>query len=840
MPFCAILGVDFISTNNISIDFTDMRFTMDGLVMSGPVIDVKVLSTELRVGFLSVSRGSSTLPLRIREVCIGTNSDHLTFGLDRDSDDNIVELRSLVTVEQISTHQRKCRLLSSLKKRISSKEGDWPISLSRFKRYQKCLDVVDGVLVYRGTSGSPIYVVSFNFLVEILLVVHYRMAHLGRQKLIELVRQHIWHPSLSKVSSDITRSCDLCQRRKVAPIIAPPVQKITTSAPFELVAMDLVSLPSSSGHIGCLVVMDHNTKWLSAVAIKTKTAAAIASAFEYRILPHLPHCPTKVLTDNGPEFSGEKFNSCLASYGIKHQYTTPNKPASNGLVERANRTLIELLRVQATSSRTWYEVLPRAILIHNSTYHSALKQSPSEYIYSNQHSFTGTVLLPNEVTECWREGHPSFGSFSFDQLVLRKSVFRGRESTNKFAERFEGPYSVVKINKNGVTYVLKHRTTANEVRAHHSQLRPYHVPPAYIRDHPYFRELNTCTGGTSRDEDNDDVRDDVLSHSKDEDRFANYETDSFSVYSDFSESGELDEINQIGLSRPIFSNRQPINLSEETNATCECQCCKKRKEKSNILVEKVALPIGSGNVALWDISMVPPKFRDFGLPFPSVTPQEELCDVSTAVSSILGENYLFELPSDLSANDQVAVLHTTEEHPSGNILENDIEFWDVIEGIVHTDDLSEDVHGVSEQIVNLVEEGVRVLETILDVSETYTFGDFFRVGEVDTLDFSLRFPEVVEAPIAEDVSPLERTVKTRAMSARVHTAEKRLLVLRKLVTERQKSARSNQQLNVRGLSSSEVSPITTRSRGPARALPHIMPRALEYSPRGKRRTVSES
>ena len=838
MPFCAILGVDFISANNISLDFTNMRFRMDGRVMQGPVIAANVLATELRVGVLGVSRGNSNLPLRIKEVCIGTSSDHLNFGLNRDSEHNIVELKSLVTIDQIDIHQRKCRLLSSLKRRISSGESNWPNSLSRFKRYQNCLEIVDGAIVYRDPSGNLIYVVSFNLLVEILLVVHYRMAHLGRQKLIELVRQHIWHPSLSRVSSDITRSCDLCQRWKTAPIVAPPVQKITTSAPFELVAMDLVSLPSSSGYIGCLVVMDHNTKWLSAVGIRSKTSAAIASAFEYRILPHLPHCPSKVLTDNGPEFAGERFNSCLASYGIKHQYTTPNKPASNGLVERANRTLIELLRVQATSSRTWYEVLPRAIMIHNSTYHSALKQSPSEYIYSKQHSFTGNVLLPNEVAECWREGHPSFGSFSFDQLVLRKSVFRGRESTNKFSERFEGPYSVIKVNKNGVTYVLKHKTTAHEVRAHHSQLRPYHLPPAYIRNHPYFQELKAKPEDAFNSGE-DDRCEDQLPHFKGENEYT-YEIDSFSDCVDSSESDELEEINLTVLSRHAVSNERTPNPGVNLNYPCTCQYCMERKVEIVLPEETGNLPTISDNVALWDDINIPPRFRDFDLPFSTPALPENIGDVSDEISSILDGGDLVDLPSGEASVDQVVALPTTGEHHSVNMLESDVEFWDVVEGMVNTDDISEDVHTLSEQVVNLVEEGVRVLESILDISVPYSFGDFFHVGEIETLDFSLGFTEGAKLVVPDGHSQLGSAAKSRAMNVRVRTAEKRLSELRKLVSTRQKSARSIKQQHVRGLPSSEITPMATRSRGPARDLPHIMPRALEYSPKCKRRTVSES
>ena len=54
---------------------------------------------------------------------------------------------------------------------------------------------------------------------------------------------------------------------------APPMHKITTVSPFELVAMDLVALDPSHGNIGCLVVMNHHTMWLCAAPVQVTRGA---------------------------------------------------------------------------------------------------------------------------------------------------------------------------------------------------------------------------------------------------------------------------------------------------------------------------------------------------------------------------------------------------------------------------------------------------------------------------------------------------------------------------------------------------------------------------------------
>ena len=69
----------------------------------------------------------------------------------------------------------------------------------------------------------------------------------------------------------------------------PPMMKIKTSRPFELLAIDLVSLQKSqSGKIGCLVAVDHFSKWMMAVPLTNKKANTVAKCFETHILPTLP------------------------------------------------------------------------------------------------------------------------------------------------------------------------------------------------------------------------------------------------------------------------------------------------------------------------------------------------------------------------------------------------------------------------------------------------------------------------------------------------------------------------------------------------------------------------
>jgi len=70
-------------------------------------------------------------------------------------------------------------------------------------------------------------------------------------------------------------------------------------------------------------------------------------------------------TDNGEEFRGSEFEAYLTKYKIKHLYTSPGHPQTNGKVERLNHELVQRLqRISAEDHHQleyWDEYLPQAL-----------------------------------------------------------------------------------------------------------------------------------------------------------------------------------------------------------------------------------------------------------------------------------------------------------------------------------------------------------------------------------------------------------------------------------------------------------------------------------------------
>ncbi len=65
-----------------------------------------------------------------------------------------------------------------------------------------------------------------------------------------------------------------------------------------------------------------------------------------------------ILSDNGTEFKNKVLEAVCHQYGIKQTFTAAYHPASNGLVERTNRKILEILRHAVdTTQEAWQDWL---------------------------------------------------------------------------------------------------------------------------------------------------------------------------------------------------------------------------------------------------------------------------------------------------------------------------------------------------------------------------------------------------------------------------------------------------------------------------------------------------
>ena len=82
-------------------------------------------------------------------------------------------------------------------------------------------------------------------------------------------------------------------------------------------------------------------------------------------------------TDNGGEYTSQEFEKYLQENGIKHQTTVPYNPQQNGVAERMNRTLLNMVRSMMFFKNVklmfWGEAVLCAVYIKNRCPSAALQ-----------------------------------------------------------------------------------------------------------------------------------------------------------------------------------------------------------------------------------------------------------------------------------------------------------------------------------------------------------------------------------------------------------------------------------------------------------------------------------
>jgi transposase InsO family protein len=135
--------------------------------------------------------------------------------------------------------------------------------------------------------------------------------------------------------------------------------------------MDVKFLPqmadeSKRGYL--FVAIDRATRWVF-VEVKENKTAACAKSFLNALHKACPLKLQKLLTDNGKEFTdrifaprarqptGEhEFDQLCQALGIEHRLTKPKTPRTNGMVERFNGRIADVLktqRIDSTAGKTW-------------------------------------------------------------------------------------------------------------------------------------------------------------------------------------------------------------------------------------------------------------------------------------------------------------------------------------------------------------------------------------------------------------------------------------------------------------------------------------------------------
>jgi transposase InsO family protein len=253
----------------------------------------------------------------------------------------------------------------------------------------------DDSIAFKGVLDGQLYLVDFNdnqakpdtcFIAKTNVgwLWHRRLAHVGMKNLHKLLKgEHIL--GLTNVHFEKDKICSACQAGKQVGAHHPHKNIMT----LELLHMDLfgpIAYISIGGSKYRLVIVDDYSRftWVFFLQEKSQTQEILKrflrwaqNEFGLRI--------KKIRSENGTEFKNSQIEGVLEEEGIKHEFSSLYTPQQNGVVERKNRTLLDMERTMLdeykTPDRFWAEAINTACYSINQLYlHWILKKTSYELL----------------------------------------------------------------------------------------------------------------------------------------------------------------------------------------------------------------------------------------------------------------------------------------------------------------------------------------------------------------------------------------------------------------------------------------------------------------------------
>nr|GEX87130.1 reverse transcriptase domain-containing protein [Tanacetum cinerariifolium] len=307
--------------------------------------------------------------------------------------------------------------------------------------------------------------------------------HAGTRSVVaKAMRTGYYWPTMHKDARTLIRACQDCQVHK--PVPRNPQQKltpITSPWPFYKWGINIAgAFPEGPGKVKFLIVaMDYFTKWIEAKPIATITGNQIKKIMWDNIVCKF-RLPGEIISDNGKQLRDDPFKDWCEKLCIRQHFAYVKHPQTNGLVERANRSLGEEIKVRLDARRkNWMEDLPHVLWAHCTMIKSSNEDTSFSLMYGTEAVIRAEISIPmlrtaevdlvgnNEALEinldlleerreeaAIREAQSKAKmekyynskvrntSFKPGDLVCRKNNASQAEDTWKLGPKWEGPYEV--------------------------------------------------------------------------------------------------------------------------------------------------------------------------------------------------------------------------------------------------------------------------------------------------------------------------------------------------------------------------------------------------------------
>lgn len=278
---------------------------------------------------------------------------------------NLIEESFPISFKDIARETEKDTLLCKIKGYVTF---GWPLTVKDTEKpyfvRKHDLSVELGCLVYKYRIVIP-----QSLQKQVLDEIH--DGHLGMNKMKNLSRNYVYWPNLDRDIEDLCRRCTACCTVRDAPPHAPLHPWEFPLHPWQRVHADF----ADCGGTRYLIMVDANSKWIEAVAMRKTDAQATISAM--RDIFSRFGLPSLLVTDNGPPFFSQEFKTFCKKNCMKHVTTAPYRPQGNGAAENAVKTVKKAIKRALYEGQDVATALSKFLFKYRNCQHATTGVSPA-------------------------------------------------------------------------------------------------------------------------------------------------------------------------------------------------------------------------------------------------------------------------------------------------------------------------------------------------------------------------------------------------------------------------------------------------------------------------------
>ena len=288
----------------------------------------------------------------------------------------------------------------------------------------------DGVMwrQFQNTDGTPEIlqlVIPQCLREEVVQELHSGLVggHLREDKMMARLRERFYWPGQWADVRDFCRACTSCATRKTpAPRRRAPLGTIRAGYPMQIIAVDILGLlpESTNGNLYILVVGDYFTRWMEAYTIRKQEATTVAQKLLDEIFCRFS-TPEQLHSDQGSQFESQLIAEVCKLMNIHKSCTTPYHPQGDGLVERFNQTLLDML---ATTSHNhpldWEDHIRKVCMAYNISEQATTAYSPLYLMFGRNALLPVDIMFPTEKPAA---DHVTYGEYAKTMKETMEKAF---------------------------------------------------------------------------------------------------------------------------------------------------------------------------------------------------------------------------------------------------------------------------------------------------------------------------------------------------------------------------------------------------------------------------------